>query len=250
VASLTAGGFHPRQWGHRPFRSPHHTTSPIALVGGGTRPMPGEVSLAHNGVLLLDELPEFSREAVEALREPMETAAVAVARAAYRVEYPARFQLIATMNPCPCGYRGEGKNRCRCTEREVERYRARISGPFLDRLDVRLAVRREEHGKGEAGDTQGTDSSRVSKRVASARQRQIERQSVTNARLDGKRAARYCTLTPEAESVMRGASSRLELSPRALQRILKVSRTIADLDASDPISADHLSEALLFHSTR
>lgn len=232
-----------RDWGVRPFRAPHHTASAPALVGGGSYPRPGEVSLAHRGVLFLDELPEFQRRVLEVLREPLETGVVTVSRAALQTEFPARFQLLAAMNPCPCGYLGDVPARCRCTQEQVQRYRSRISGPLLDRLDMHIEVARvsvavlHEQRVEEA-------SVDVARRVARARDTQMLRQGVSNARLDQASLRAHCQLDREAERIVARAMQRFALSARAHQRIVKLARTLADLGSSERIAAAHVAEAI------
>jgi magnesium chelatase family protein len=242
VRSVAGQALDLKEWRVRPFRSPHHTASAIALVGGGTHPRPGEVSLAHHGVLFLDELPEFDRRVLEVLREPLEAGKIAVSRAARQTEFPARFQLIAAMNPCPCGYRGDNEGQCRCTSEQVERYRLRISGPLLDRLDMHLEVPRVDTRSlsGEKGEA----SAAVASRVQQARTVQLKRQGVSNAQLDVAGVERHCSLDDEDLRLLERAIQRFRLSARAYHRILKVARTIADLDGSERVSRPHVQEAL------
>jgi magnesium chelatase family protein len=231
------------QWRARPFRSPHHTTSAIALVGGGSGPRPGEVSLAHHGVLFLDELPEFDRGVLEVLREPLENGAVTISRAARQAEFPATFQLVAAMNPCPCGYLGDPQGRCRCTAEQVQRYRGRLSGPLIDRLDLHVEVPRVPTQM-LAAKVGAEPSAVVAERVARARAQQIARQGTLNARLNNKAVERFCITTREAVVLLNRATTTLGLSARAYHRILKVARTIADLAQAEPIEARHVGEAL------
>jgi magnesium chelatase family protein len=245
VASISGQTLHPALWKQRRFRHPHHTCSGVALVGGGSHPRPGEISLAHHGVLFLDELPEFDRRVLEVLREPMESGSITISRAARQAEFPARFQLIAAMNPCPCGYAGDALTaRCRCTGEQIKRYRSRLSGPLLDRIDMQIEVprlaHRELHGEAPAGES----STSVRARVESAHQRQLQRQSCNNAHLATAAMREHCQLTAQDQQLLERAADKLELSARAWQRILKVSRTIADLDASECIVTRHLSEAI------
>jgi magnesium chelatase family protein len=209
------------------------------LVGGGTRPRPGENSLAHNGVLFLDELPEFDRKVLEVLREPMESGRIVISRAALQAEFPARFQLIAAMNPCPCGYAGDASGRCRCSPDQVARYRARVSGPLLDRIDLHVEVPRQAFGKLPPGEA----SAAVRERVGRARHRQSERPAL-NARLDLAAVRVHCALDAAGEKLLETACERLELSARAHQRIVKVARTIADLEGSARIGTAHVAEAI------
>jgi len=233
----------PAQWRARPFRSPHHTSSAVALVGGGAGPRPGEVSLAHQGVLFLDELPEFGRSVLEVLREPLENGAVTISRAGRQAEFPASFQLVAAMNPCPCGYLGDTQGRCRCTAEQVQRYRGRLSGPLIDRLDLHVEVPRVPTQM-LAAKMQAESSAVVGVRVARAREQQITRQGTLNARLNNKAVERFCTTTREAIELLNRATTTLGLSARAYHRILKVARTIADLAQAGPIEARHVGEAL------
>ena len=237
--------FDPARFSCRPLRSPHHTASAAALVGGGAQPRPGEISLAHHGVLFLDELPEFDRRVLEALREPLERGTIQVSRAAARMEFPAAFQLVAAMNPCPCGYRGHPRRACRCTPDQVARYRNRISGPLLDRIDLALEVPDlppEQLQAAPAGDT----SAQVRHRVILARERQLARQGHCNARLEGRELEYHCALDGPAGALLQQAVGRLALSPRAYHRVLKVARSIADLAGSAAIDRTHMAEALSY----
>ena len=242
VASVSAQGFDPGHWRRRPFRAPHHTASAVALVGGGSHPRPGEISLAHHGVLFLDELPEFDRRVLEVLREPLETGRIVVSRAARQAEFPARFQLVAAMNPCPCGYLGDAGGRCRCTREQVHRYRARISGPLLDRIDLQVEVPRPgwDQLQGPPGET----SAAVRARVVAARDRQQVRNGGPNGTLDGAAVGRICPLTGAQGRFLRQILERFQLSARAYHRILKVARTIADLEDSEVLRDAHLAEAV------
>jgi magnesium chelatase family protein len=233
--------FDPATWRARPFRAPHHTASAIALVGGGSVPRPGEISLAHHGVLFLDELPEFDRRALEALREPLETGRVHVARAARHAEFPAALQLIAAMNPCPCGYLGEA--RCRCAGERVARYRSRVSGPLLDRIDLHVEVPRPSPDV-LAGAPAGETSAVVASRVTAARARQLERAGCLNARLSARDVARWCALDRAASDLFQRAAAQLALSARACHRSLKLARSIADLAGAESLDVTHVSEAL------
>ncbi len=232
-------------WGRRPFRAPHHTASAHAIVGGGRDVRPGEVSLAHRGVLFLDELPEFDRRVLEALREPLETGSVSVSRASVRADYPADFQFIAAMNPCPCGYHGDPSRRCQCSEGEVRRYRGRLSGPLLDRLDIQLSVQRVAASallaKAAAG-KQAWTTAEAARCVARARDRQHARQGCLNARADANRL--LDAVDVEARELLALATERMLLSARASHRVLRVARSIADLDDSPNVTAVNLGEAL------
>ena len=245
VLSVGDQGFDPGRWRQRPFRSPHHTASGVALVGGGSHPRPGEISLCHNGVMFLDELPEFDRRVLEVLREPLETGRITISRAARQAEFPARFQLVAAMNPCPCGYLGDERGRCQCTEDQVMRYRGRISGPLLDRIDMHVEVPRVApellHGTAAPA---AEPSALVRQRVAAARQRQLARNGTPNHAMTSAQTDDSCRLGPAGRRLLEQALERLGLSARAYHRILKLGRTIADLAEQDDIQADHLSEAI------
>ena len=233
----------------RPFRAPHHTISDVALVGGGTNPRPGEISLAHNGVLFLDEMPEFDRRALEVLRQPLEDGCVTIARAVRTVVFPARFMLIAAMNPCPCGFLGDPLHQCRCTPTDIQRYRSRLSGPLKDRIDLIVevpAVPAIQFGEPIPGET----SAAVRGRVVRARARQARRLARTgcrtNAEMEGRSIWRQCRLDDDAIRLLEAAVQRLSLSARGYDRILKVARTIADLVGADRVEAAHLAEALQY----
>ena len=225
----------------RSFRAPHHSASGVALVGGGSIPRPGEVSLAHNGILFLDELPEFDRRVLEVLREPMESGRILISRAARQAEFPARFQLVAAMNPCPCGYHGDPSGRCRCSPDAVARYRGRISGPMLDRIDMHVEVPRVPPAQWR---DPGEDSATVRARVLVARDRQLARAGKPNALLGTTELARDGALSEPDRVLLDHAAERLGLSARAHQRILRVARTIADLDGSEQLRREHLTEAI------
>lgn len=233
------------QWKQRAFRAPHHTASSAALVGGGSIPRPGEISLAHHGVLFLDELPEFNRHVLEVLREPLESGRIIISRAAHQAEFPARFQLVAAMNPCPCGHAGEPSGRCRCTPDRISRYRARLSGPMLDRIDITLEVPRVPHTDLRQA-PRGEDSATVRLRVSAARSRQLERAGKPNAWLGNAEVERDCVLGPNEQQLLDRAVEKLALSARAYHRILRVARSIADLEDSAPISSAHLAEAIQY----
>lgn len=240
-----AGGFDPSQWGQRPYRSPHHTASAVALVGGGGNPRPGEISLAHHGVLFLDELPEYPRSVLETLREPLETGTVSIARAARQARFPARFQLVAAMNPCPCGYLGHPSGKCRCTPDVVARYRGRLSGPLADRIDLKIEVPALPVDEF-AGSAQGESSAMLRGRVERARNGQLSRQGCTNALLGVGDTEAHCMPCPQGETLLRQAIARLSLSARAYHRILRVARTIADLAVSEKIAVAHIAEAIQY----
>ena len=247
VASISTAGFDPARWRQRPFRNPHHTASGVALVGGGSHPRPGEISLAHHGVLFLDELPEFDRRVLEVLREPLESGRIIISRAAHQAEFPARFQLVAAMNPCPCGYLGDAGGRCRCTADQVQRYRQRISGPLLDRIDIHVEVpsvprqilRDQARAAAETSNT-------VRARVIAAHAMQLERAGKSNHLLTNREVEKYCALDPGGEKLLEQAIARLGLSARALHRVLKVTRTIADLAGTQALAASHVAEAISY----
>jgi magnesium chelatase family protein len=240
-----AGGFAIERWRRRPFRSPHHTSSGVALVGGGTVPRPGEVSLAHHGVLFLDELPEFDRKVLEVLREPLETGSITIARAARHADFPADFQLVAAMNPCPCGWLGHASGKCRCTPDAVQRYQDRISGPLLDRIDIQVPVAAmAPETMALLGD--GEPSADIAARVARAHALQLERQGKANRRLGTREIDRHCRLDGAAEALLREAMRHLHWSARAYHRVLKVARTIADLAAAPDVQALHVAEAIQY----
>jgi magnesium chelatase family protein len=243
IRSLSHHGLNLERWRQRPFRAPHHTASAIALVGGGGRPRPGEVSLAHNGVLFLDELPEFRRDVLEVLREPLESGHVVLSRAAHQAEYPARFQLVAAMNPCPCGHHGEPGGRCRCPPERVAAYRSRVSGPLLDRIDLHVEVGRVPLEQMQ-GSTPIEDSSTVAARVAFARERQLRRQGRLNARLDPPSLRAAGEAEPAGLDLLGRAMRGLGLSARGYHRVLRVARTIADLAADDVVRRVHVAEAI------
>ncbi|MGE4366039.1 YifB family Mg chelatase-like AAA ATPase [Thermomonas sp.] len=244
IASASGRGLDLARWRQRPFRAPHHTASAVALVGGGADPRPGEISLAHHGVLFLDELPEWSRHALEVLREPLESGSVSIARAARHCEFPARFQLVAAMNPCPCGWAGDPSGRCLCNEEMIRRYRARISGPLLERIDLHVEVPRLPPTALRTDGPPGECSARVRERVLAARTRQLARGGCTNAHLDQAQTNTFCMLSARDAGLLERAVEALQLSARSLHRILRVARTIADLAGSDAIDTPHLTEAI------
>lgn len=245
IASVSSTGFNMGGFGRRPFRSPHHTASAVSLVGGGAHARPGEISLAHHGVLFLDELPEFDRQVLEALREPLEAGVVRIARAAAHADYPAEFQLIAAMNPCPCGHLGDPAGSCRCTRAQTQRYRSRISGPLLDRLDMHVQVPRLEVGDFDDGVGRGQPSAAIAVRVAAAQSLQLTRQGRCNARLTDAQVDRCCILQPRARALLDRTMRHLHFSGRTRQRILRLARTIADLDGGETITDSHVSEAVM-----
>jgi magnesium chelatase family protein len=248
LASL-AGRFAPERWRERPFRAPHHTASGVALVGGGSHPRPGEISLAHHGVLFLDELPEWDRRVLEVLREPLESGVINISRAARQSTFPAQFQLVSAMNPCPCGWLGHSSGRCRCTPDQVARYRGRVSGPLLDRLDLAIevpSVAASALSMSQGDDPKCEGSADVRTRVAQAHARQHARQGKSNARLSVAELAQHCRPAAEAETLLAQAMARLSLSARAYHRILKVARTIADLAGGATITTAHVAEAIQF----
>ena len=238
-------------WDARPFRAPHHTVSDVALLGGGTIPGPGEISLAHHGVLFLDELPEFKRSALEVLRQPLEDAEVTISRSAGKVTLPCGFMLVAALNPCPCGYLGDAGHQCRCTPAQIQRYRGRVSGPLLDRIDLHVEAPALSIRELRAEDD-GETSAAIRERVVAARARQRCRlgtaAGAVNARLSHAGIRRHCALTPDLGDLLQGAMERLSLSARAYDRILKVARTIADLADVEEIAAGHLLEAIQYRS--
>ena len=249
-----AGTLPPREAlvARRPFRSPHHTVSDAGLLGGGSYPMPGEVSLAHNGVLFLDELPEFHRNALEVLRQPLEDGQVTVSRAAASVTFPCRFMLVAAMNPCPCGYSGDVRRQCQCSPMQVQRYRARISGPLLDRIDIHIevpAVKYQDLASLQKGET----SAQIRERVVEARRIQHDRFNGNprvncNAVMRPREIHEHCRLAEDAQQLLKMAISELNFSARAYDRILKVARTVADLQGAPDIQCQHVSEAIQYRT--
>jgi len=245
VQSLATGGFKTENWKKRNYRSPHHTASAVALVGGGGNPKPGEISLAHQGVLFLDELPEFDRGVLEVLREPLESGRITISRAARQADFPAEFQLLAAMNPCPCGYLGHYMNKCRCTPDQVSRYRGKISGPLLDRIDLQIevpAVPQLELVKAAKGEA----TAAIAARVERAYQIQIARQGKPNAKLEPADIDVLCVPNEAGETLLKNAIQRLGLSARAYHRVLKVARTIADLAGVEKIETGHIAEAIQY----
>ena len=245
LQSLSSGGFKLADWRRRPYRSPHHTASGVAMVGGGGNPRPGEISLAHHGVLFLDELPEFDRKVLEVLREPLESGRITISRAARQADFPAQFQLVAAMNPCPCGYLGHANGKCRCTPDQVSRYRAKISGPLLDRIDIQIEVpalpEQELLNRGEA-----EPSAAIRDRTEQAYRRQLDRQGKPNAALATAEIDRFCAPDAQGEQLLRQAIRRLDFSARAYHRILKVARTIADLAGREGVNGMDIAEAVQY----
>ena len=245
IQSVGSAGFDAANWKKRPYRAPHHTASAVALVGGGSNPRPGEISMAMHGVLFLDELPEFDRKVLEVLREPLESGRISVSRAARQAEFPAQFQLIAAMNPCPCGFLGHYTGRCRCTPDQVLRYRRKISGPLLDRIDLQIevpAVPSEDLTRTGGGEGSGVIRARVEK----AREWMMARQGKENARLATREIDRYCGPDEKGATLLKQAIAKLGLSARGYHRILKVARTIADLAAAETINSAHVAEAIQY----
>ena len=248
IASASGAEFHESSFGCRPVRMPHHTASAVALIGGGSRARPGEISLAHHGVLFLDELLEYDRRALEALREPLESGVISISRAAMQARYPAEFQLVAAMNPCPCGRLGDPMGNCACTPAEVIRYRARVSAPLLERLDIHLEVPRVCSGEFDECATPSESSSQIAARVKRARDVQLTRQGRCNSRLLDAQVERVCALDKAARQILDRSMETLNLSARARQRILKLARTIADLAGEEIIGVLHITEAVTYRA--
>jgi magnesium chelatase family protein len=260
VASIYSlyGHLELKKYRRRPFRAPHHTASAIAMVGGGRIVRPGEISLAHQGILFLDELPEFGRHVLETLRQPLESGKITISRAAQQIEYPARFQLVAAMNPCPCAYLGDPDNECRCSQTQIQRYHAKLSGPFLDRIDLFVPMQRIKqnlflYGEFEKPEQSVAVRARVQKcrvvqqmRFAVSYQNIDQEMDITNAILTNTDILKFCVPTTDAQKILTQALEKMRLSPRAYYRLLRVSRTIADLDNSEQITAAHISEALTY----
>jgi magnesium chelatase family protein len=245
VLSVSDRDFDISAWAVRPFRTPHHTASGVALVGGGSNPRPGEISLAHRGVLFLDELPEFDRRVLEVLREPLESGRITISRAARQAEFPALFQLVAAMNPCPCGYLGDPSGRCHCSADQIARYRGRISGPLMDRIDMHIEVPRlDPEELSGPPDANAESSNRVRERVERGRTVQLQRAGKPNHALTSREVDLHCVLDPSGRRLMEQAMTRLGLSARAFHRVLKVARSIADLAGEAAIRVPHLSEAI------
>jgi magnesium chelatase family protein len=247
LLSASMAGFSPSQWRQRPFRAPHHSSSAAALVGGRNPPRPGEITLAHLGVLFLDELPEFDRHVLETLREPLEAGRITISRAAWQADFPAACQLIAAMNPCPCGWRGDPNGRCRCTPEIAARYLRKLSGPLLDRIDIQIEIPALSPAElsGRASET-GEASEAVAARVQQARERQYTRQGKTNRELSGREVDQVSRPDSAGEQLLREAGERFNWSARAYYRVLKVARTIADLAGSDRPSASQIAEAVQY----
>ena len=247
ILSMSEQGFSSERFGVRPFRSPHHTASGASLVGGGSVPKPGEISLAHNGVLFLDEFPEFSRPVLEALREPLETGSIDISRVRAKTRFPARIQLVAAMNPCPCGYGSDDSGLCRCPPPMIERYRSRLSGPLLDRIDMQIHMPRIKLSEIQR-QIPSESSEAVRNRVIRARQRQLGRTGKPNSQLGNRELETFCRLDDAGEKLLNQASNRLYLSMRACNKAIKVARTLADLDGSEKLHSHHLAEALSYRS--
>ena len=250
IASISHQGLDLANWRLRPYRAPHHTASGVALVGGGSVPMPGEISLAHNGVLFLDELPEFTRQVLDVMREPLESGEITISRAGRQSDFPARIQLVAAMNPCPCGYDGDSLNSCRCSPDQVSRYAGRVSGPLLDRIDLHIAVQRIAYAELRSDARRGESSAEVRERVARAHKLQFDRIGKPNARMSGAEIEQYCILTEQQHHWLEKALSRFNLSARAVHRVLKVARTIADLAGAESIASPHLAEAMSYRPAK
>ena len=247
ILSASTLGFTPAQWRRRPFRAPHHSSSSVALVGGRNPPQPGEITLAHTGVLFLDELPEFDRKVLETLREPLEAGRITISRAAHHADFPAECQLVAAMNPCPCGWRGDPNGRCRCTPDVAARYLRKLSGPLLDRIDIQIELPALSPAELSARSaTRGEASAPVAARVARARKRQLERQGKLNRQLDGREVDAVCHPEAAGETLLREAGARFGWSARAYYRVLKVARTIADLADAETPSVSHVAEAVQY----
>ncbi len=248
VHSISHEGIKNNQWFVRPFRAPHHTASGVALVGGGSVPRPGEISLAHNGVLFLDELAEFDRRVLDVLREPLETGQITISRAARQADFPARFQLVAAMNPCPQGYDCDLQQHCRCTPQQRQRQQQKLSAPFIDRIDLSIEVVRVGREIFDYDAAPGEDTATVRARVLAAHARQMARQGNVNSALGQAEIKQFCRLTPQDQQLLEQAMERFRLSARAYHRILKVARTLADMSGSDDIETPHLTEALSYRA--
>ena len=248
ICSISHQGFKLAQWKTRPFRNPHHTSSGVALVGGGSNPTPGEISLAHQGVLFLDELTEYDRRVLDVLREPMETGTITISRATRQADFPARFQLIAAMNPCPQGYTCDGRDLCQCSINQQKRHRSKISAPFLDRIDMHIEVPRIDKNALDGSAPKGETSATIRQRVKQAYARQLARSPRCNAELTVNEIEAFCALQAPEKALLDKAMDKLKLSARAYHRILKLARTIADVDTSDNIETPHIAEAITYRS--
>lgn len=249
IASVSSHGFDATRWGKVPFRAPHHSCSGFALVGGGRPPKPGEISLAHRGVLFLDELPEFQRSVLECLREPLESGCITISRAAYQASFPAKFQFIAAMNPCPCGLAGSNTESCRCSPEQIQRYVGRLSGPLLDRIDMHVEVAAiSTTDLIQWQDVPVESSSVVKSRVMRTRELQRQRQQKLNAALTVPELEQFCTIDHNAQNILNQVIDKFHFSARVYHRLVKISRTIADLAGCDKISVDHVSEALQYRA--
>ena len=248
VNSISHLGFDVSTWKRRPFRHPHHTASGVALVGGGSSPSPGEISMAHHGVLFLDELTEFDRHVLDVLREPMETGCITISRAARQADFPANFQLIAAMNPCPQGYSCDGRDLCQCTPEQQRRHRNRLSAPLLDRIDIHIEVPKLDLASLDQNSPKNEDSRTIRKRVERAYQKQLGRAGKSNAELSATEVGQYCRLESSQMMLLEKAMDKLQLSARAYHRILKLARTIADIDDCDSIQQPHITEAISYRS--
>ena len=248
IKSISSNGFDLNNWMQRPFRSPHHTASGVALVGGGSTPKPGEISLSHHGVLFLDELTEFDRRVLDVLREPLETGQITISRAARQSDFPANFQLIAAMNPCPQGYSCDGKELCQCTPEQQKKHRSRISAPLLDRIDIHIEVPRITHQILTETNVNTESSNTIQQRVVNAYKKQIKRSGKSNAELTSKEVEQFCQLNKNDITLLNQALDKLKLSARAYHRILKLARTIADLDDAENITSKHLTEAISYRA--
>ncbi|MEM9243567.1 MAG: YifB family Mg chelatase-like AAA ATPase [Pseudomonadota bacterium] len=246
IRSVSHNDFNSHSWARRPFRSPHHSASAAALIGGGSLPRPGEISLAHNGVLFLDELPEFSRSVLETLRAPLESGKVIISRASQQAEFPAKFQLIAAMNPCPCGYLNDPEHNCRCTPEQISRYHHKVSGPMLDRIDMHVQMTRIPINLLTSSQPPCETTDIVRQHVVDAQKIQLQRANKTNAQLTSSELKKYCQLKSEQQQLLTSAAKKLKLSARAYHRVLKVARTIADIHGKKDLSSEHISEALSY----
>lgn len=244
IASVSSNGFEPQQWKRIPFRSPHHSTSSVALVGGGRPPRPGEISLSHHGVLFLDELPEFNRQVLECLREPLESGSITISRAAFQTIFPAQFQLLAAMNPCPCGYAGSTLDECHCSPEQIKRYLGKISGPLLDRIDMHVEVARIPPDVLANANQKSDTSEIIRNRVISARTLQQKRQGKYNSALSVSELAQFCHMETKAERLLNQVMTKFNFSARVYHRIIKVAQTIADLENKATVSDKEISEAL------